>query len=62
MIGCGWRSGANQSMLIWELTLYKAKFGHIKHHSELSFEGFKNAEGKTIRLSGGGSNPSQGHK
>ena len=27
MIGCGRRSGADQSMLIWELTLYKARFG-----------------------------------
>ena len=28
MIGCGWKSGADQSMFIWELTLFKAKFGH----------------------------------
>ena len=27
MIGHGWRSSANQSMLIWELTLYKARAG-----------------------------------
>ena len=27
MIGHSWRSGTDQSMLVWELTLYKARFG-----------------------------------
>ena len=44
MIGCSWRSGANQSMLVWELTLYKARFGTLKHHSELIFEKHQNAQ------------------
>ena len=26
MIGRGWRSGTDQSILIWELTLYKTSF------------------------------------
>ena len=31
------KSGTNQRMLIWELTLYKAMFWHVQHHSELIF-------------------------
>ena len=44
MIGCSWKSSADQSMLVWELTLYKRKFLCIKLHSELTFDDLQNAQ------------------
>ena len=52
MIGDSWRSSANQSMLIWELTPYKARFGAQKHHSELIFEPSKQIPKATQKSKG----------
>ena len=38
MIGHGQKSSANQSMLVWELTLYKARFGFQNVILSLFFE------------------------
>ena len=45
------KSGTDQRMLIWELTLYKAVFRHVQHHSELIFK--SNKMPKAARKSSG---------
>ena len=52
MIGDSWKSSANQSMLIWKLTLYKPMFWGIQRHSELIYDCHKKMPKATRKIRG----------
>ena len=54
------RSGADQSMLVQELTLYKGMFWGIKNHSELNLNWHNNAKSK-IQISDNRRNDRRNH-